>query len=336
MKKIILKESQVKLIIDSLIDETINEQNESGRVFWSMCSLDMVEEDNEFYIIDERNNNLIPMPKLSQIKGFVGRGGVIFNEDDYDTLYSLQLGERIQRYCRPRAERPGAPGVQYISVVVHDDVKYDRPMWVFLISTTTGAGDIINSENLQNLKEKIGTEIQVGQTRTKNFVFSIIPALQANPNKPRETPPTPPETKPIMLDLTSPFKFDSIEFVEGSDSQQKLDEFIKQINSVYKDKTIGPIQVRATSSIDGDPDQQLEKQGNITRREYDLRLSQRRADHIADILTKGTGIRFVGRGTGQTTEFNGVGWTSGNPTTPDQTAQNRRLIVTMPKITVPK
>ena len=136
--------------------------------------------------------------------------------------------------------------------------------------------------------------------------------------------------------MESPFLFDSVEFVPGSDSQERLDNFIREVNASYKDKNIGPIEVRATASIDGDPDKLLPKKGNISRREYDLRLSQRRADHIADILTKGTGIKFVGRGTGQTTEFNGIGWTKENPTTTDQTAPNRRLIVTMPKIIVPK
>ena len=88
------------------------------------------------------------------------------------------------------------------------------------------------------------------------------------------------------------------------------------------------------SSIDGDPSQEITGgyqpcAGNKTRQEYDKCLSFERAKKIADILNnnlKELGGVFKGVGIGETTKW-GPGWTKENPTIPQQTAPNRRYVL---------
>ena len=89
------------------------------------------------------------------------------------------------------------------------------------------------------------------------------------------------------------------------------------------------------SSIDGDPAQQITGEyqpcsGNGTRQEYDLCLSQERAKKIAEMLNQSLPElegAFKFKGMGETNQF-GPGWTKENPTIPEQTAPNRRYVLT--------
>ena len=68
-----------------------------------------------------------------------------------------------------------------------------------------------------------------------------------------------------------------------------------------------------------------------------MNLSQRRAQYIADRLRNETGIttlKFIPHGMGETNQF-GPAWSKQNPTTPDQTRPNRRLVIQFPEIEKP-
>lgn len=160
----------------------------------------------------------------------------------------------------------------------------------------------------------------------------------------------PPVFAPIELNNgnSEPFVFDTIDL--QPESEQAIDAFIENINSVkivhgqqIYDEYIrflsrNPIRVKAYSSRDNDPNERV--QGNFqpcrgfgdgTRGQYNLCLSQARADKIAQMLNERLPqLNFVGEGLGETTEF-GPGWTRQNPTTSDQTLPNRRFVVTLPE-----
>lgn len=136
--------------------------------------------------------------------------------------------------------------------------------------------------------------------------------------------------EPIELDIQSPFIFDKTELTD--EAKKSFEEFIEKIKQYYQGVSAN-VDVIASASIDGDPNQKL--QNGMTRKDYDLDLSQRRAKEIANKLTSEVGIstlRFIPKGIGQTTAY-GPGWTKESKTTPDQTAPNRRLIVKLPEIT---
>lgn len=149
------------------------------------------------------------------------------------------------------------------------------------------------------------------------------------------TPVEKPKEKTIKLNITSPFVFDSTELTDVA--KPVFENFIKDIIDNYSGVTAN-VEVITSSSVDGDPTEKLKN--GMTRGNYDMDLSQRRAQSIVDILNSRVGIptlKFIPRGIGQTTSY-GPGWTKENPTTPDQTAQNRRLIINLPNITkeIPK
>jgi outer membrane protein OmpA-like peptidoglycan-associated protein len=151
-------------------------------------------------------------------------------------------------------------------------------------------------------------------------------------------PPTPIETSeeiPINLDIARPFVFDSTELTD--EAKPIFEKFIKDVSEKYKGVTAN-VDVITSSSVDGDPSETLNS--GITRGQYDMNLSQRRAQAIADILNNRVGIstlKFIPRGIGQTTQF-GPGWTREKPTTPKETEPNRRLIINLPRLTkkIPK
>lgn len=151
-------------------------------------------------------------------------------------------------------------------------------------------------------------------------------------------PSTPIETSeeiPINLDIARPFVFDSTELTD--EAKPIFEKFIKDVSEKYKGVTAN-VDVITSSSVDGDPSETLNS--GITRGQYDMNLSQRRAQAIADILNNRVGIstlKFIPRGIGQTTQF-GPGWTREKPTTPEETEPNRRLIINLPRLTkkIPK
>lgn len=149
-----------------------------------------------------------------------------------------------------------------------------------------------------------------------------------------------------------PFVFDNITLTPESSSE--IEKFVNKINEVknvygekvYKDYVNflkkQPIEVLAYSSVDADPNEKVpgnykpcKGYGDKTRGQYNLCLSQARADKIANILNEKLPEigSFVGKGMGETTKF-GPGWTKEKPTNTDETLPNRRFMVSLPKYTI--
>ena len=148
---------------------------------------------------------------------------------------------------------------------------------------------------------------------------------------------------------TEPFVFDNISI--HPDSAGKIDEFVDQVknvqtrygNDVYQ-KYIqflksNPIIVNAYSSIDGDPSQKISGKvqackgyGDGTRGQYDLCLSQKRADVIANELNSKLPQlgNFKGVGMGETDKFD-VDKKWPKVTNSADTILNRRFEVVLPK-----
>ena len=333
MKKIIVTESQAKLIVTHLINEQSTGAEEKS---YKLCSLSLVEKGGLFYVFNPDINELEELPKLSEltatVRGNRRNGFTIGIQPDSDFEYAKALGEYVvESGCRSKAERPGS---QYVDIVVFDDIKYNQPIWAHLLYNNNRV-PLLNGDLLQLLPEKDGTIIQVGKTRTDSLAFGIIPAMDAKPieDEPKiEKTTTKPEEQTLSLDLMSPFKFDSVEF-SNQDAQTKFDQFVADVVKIYKGAKLGPIDVLASASIDADSNQKL-KNGSI-RKDYNLSLSQKRADHIANILTQKTGIQFVGKGIGETDQF-APGKKYPEVKNTEETAPNRRLIIKMPSITFKK
>lgn len=162
----------------------------------------------------------------------------------------------------------------------------------------------------------------------------------------------------MVLDVTlmnaksEPFIFDTITLTpESSNEIEKFVNKIKEVKSVYGEKKYNdyvtflkkqPIEVLAYSSKDADPNEKVQGNykpckgyGDKTRGQYNLCLSQARADEIAKILNEKLPEigAFVGKGMGETTNF-GPGWTKEKPTNTDETLPNRRFMVSLPKYTI--
>ena len=169
-----------------------------------------------------------------------------------------------------------------------------------------------------------------------------------------------PESKPIddIASITlnnegsEPFIYDKLDLTKESIKQiNKFVEEIKDINKTYGISTYNkyvdslkksPINVLAYASIDGESNAidhgtylDCRGYGNGTRGQYNLCLSQARADKIAKILNKALPEigNFVGIGKGETKNF-GPGWTKEKPTTNTETLPNRKFEVKLPTVTL--
>jgi len=145
-----------------------------------------------------------------------------------------------------------------------------------------------------------------------------------------------------------PFIFDTIQLQQ--ESIDSINMFVSQINEVKTNygediynKYINflkqnPVTVLAYSSIDGDPNQKVQGKygpcrgyGDGTRGQYNLCLSQGRADEIAKILNERLPEigNFVGKGMGETDKFApGKKWPNSKST--NETLKNRRFMVNLP------
>lgn len=162
------------------------------------------------------------------------------------------------------------------------------------------------------------------------------------------------ETVPIKFEAPGDdlFDFNSAD-LKGS-ANQYIDKLVNDIKLVYKthgSDVFGKflnflnsqnLQVKGYSSGDGDPAAIVPantKNGcpKSARQNYDLCLSQKRADAVANAITnKLTGLKLTAKGMGYGTEV--PNWTKESPTTPDKTAKNRKFILDIPtfNITVKK
>ena len=159
----------------------------------------------------------------------------------------------------------------------------------------------------------------------------------------------------IKIDVSDPFEFNSTTPKETAIIAIK--KFIEQINDLkikkpelYNKyikfiKSQGNVTVYAYASIDDNPNQTIKYTegeggnavtgcgGNKLRSEYNLCLSQKRADEIAGRLNNGLPDLkiFVGKGMGETEEFaKGKKWPDSSK---DETLPNRRFVVVLPEYT---
>jgi outer membrane protein OmpA-like peptidoglycan-associated protein len=140
------------------------------------------------------------------------------------------------------------------------------------------------------------------------------------------TPSKKPEFEEIKLDIQSPFEFDKTTLTP--DAEIEFKKFIEKVKSNYQGVS-GSVEVIASASIDGDEDQ---------KRDYNQKLSDNRANTIANRLKTETGIstlNFIPKGIGQTDQF-AKGMKYPEVKDVNQTAPNRRLIIKMPTLTKEK
>jgi hypothetical protein len=179
--------------------------------------------------------------------------------------------------------------------------------------------------------------------------------------KSKETPKTDntktPEPKIQSIDIDAkvedPFVFDTTTLT--TQAETSLTDFIAKIKNITNDyspeiyskylefiKTKKPIYVYSYASKDGNPDEKVQGKfsgckgyGDGTRGQYDLCLSQKRAQYIVERLEKELpdlkGV-FKGSGQGQTTKFNNIGWPTSKG--PDETMPNRRFEIVLPSFSL--
>lgn len=149
----------------------------------------------------------------------------------------------------------------------------------------------------------------------------------------------------VPFSFTEPFIFDTVDFTP--ETEQKFQEQVNILKD-YLDKISGykeflsknPINVIAYASRDNDPEAKVQGKyspcnpyGDGTRGQYNVCLSQARADKVVELLSSEfPDLKFTGRGMGETDKF-GPAWTKEKPTTPDETQPNRRFEVVIPKFT---
>lgn len=155
----------------------------------------------------------------------------------------------------------------------------------------------------------------------------------------------------IKLDLVDVFKFDTIDIKDLSGYQQVLGKFKVDLNagltklSGFKEFLESQnLVVKGFASRDNDPTEQV--QGNFsecrgygdgTRGQYNLCLSEKRAEKVAEDLqeifnTLGINVTIKSKGHGETSKF-GPAWSKENPTKPEDTQPNRRVTFNIPKYT---
>lgn len=147
----------------------------------------------------------------------------------------------------------------------------------------------------------------------------------------------------IKMPAGEPFNFDEVTLTKPG-GEEAVNTFISQVNSLmqkypkYKPflESQKEIPVYAYSSGDGDPDANVPAKNDCpssSRKDYDLCLSQKRADYIANMLNEGLGLT-VFKGYGKGYENNKVAnWTKLKPTKFKDTQPNRRFEVNLPQYT---
>ena len=190
--------------------------------------------------------------------------------------------------------------------------------------------------NIRKPKDRIAAEefIQADDNKfveaAKNYYIVKGSDIPIGSRVPMNVPIIPPEIlkkeTPIELNISNPFNYDDVTLTpEGQSEFNKFVENLKKYLKYYS----GNVEVITSSSIDADPK---------TKESYNLKLSQRRAESIINELKNKLGqttLNFVAKPIGQTEQFApGLKW----PEEKDQnkTAPNRRLIIKLPKISIPQ
>jgi outer membrane protein OmpA-like peptidoglycan-associated protein len=155
------------------------------------------------------------------------------------------------------------------------------------------------------------------------------PNEKGTPETPNETPKIDPIVLTFEKGLNDAFNFDQTTL--NDEGNKNLQDLINYTNENYQGVS-AKIPVICSASIDGDPNQKLKN--GMTRSQYNMDLSKRRADAIATILSNQINVdtfEFLPQGIGETDKFDpGKKW----PEVTDklQTAGNRKLIIQLPKL----
>lgn len=210
-----------------------------------------------------------------------------------------------------------------------------------------------NKGFLPNVESKLLYLFFNTEASSKNL--TIAPYNNVEEIKPNPTPTPEPEVFPISItfNLQDAFRFDLPELTNQGETSFNsfIDEYkkLKEKYSTVWDKYIKflkleskktPIYLKGYSSIDGDPNKIIadsatskktyppcRASGGRTRADYNLCLSQARAEEIVERIEEElpelTGI-FTPKGIGETTLFANVTYENGDRST---TAPNRRMVL---------
>jgi outer membrane protein OmpA-like peptidoglycan-associated protein len=208
-----------------------------------------------------------------------------------------------------------------------------------------------NNKNLKVVSSKQGNQIILDETavKTKNGYYWLYfdgqmfgdggydwdPSTPINIPK-NETPDDlgddPYENTIIQIfekGLNDAFNFDQTTL--NDEGNKNLQDLINYANENYLGVS-AKIPVICSASIDGDPNQKLKN--GMTRSQYNMDLSKRRADAIATILSNQINVdtfEFLPQGIGETDKFDpGKKWPE--VTDKNLTAGNRKLIIQLPKL----
>lgn len=339
MKKLILKESQLKRIVNLIISEQANGEaspsvgQKTSEDSWYLCGYDIIKIGSD-YFAETRNGESFKLPLASKIIGTIQDGDLAWDDD---VINGLEMGMSMKNTIACQRTMPmqyaGATtngnGGSWFLFIDDSMSRYKEPTPVYSIMTWNGSLRVVNPDTpLDRVKEKEGNEIQYNVSRSKSFVIEISPAMAGRKYIPTEEKPKPnkPEFENINLDIQSPFEFDKTTLTPEAEVEFK--KFIEKVKANYQGVS-GNVEVISSASIDADENQ---------KREYNQKLSDNRAATIANRLKTETGItslNFIPKGIGQTDQFaKGMKFPEVKDT--NKTAPNRRLIIKMPQITKQK
>lgn len=341
MKKLILKESQIRRVIDLIISEQVSDVSNSigkptpqdgeseSTESWDLCGYDIIKKGDGYYF-ETGKGELLKLPLASQLSGTIQDGEIVFSDEIEN---GIEIGQFMKKYgCRNTypmqyagASTNGYGGSWFVFI---DDLskQFKEPTPLYSIFTWNGSLKVGGeSFEMKTIKEKDGSQVIHRKTRTKNYYLELSPALAGRKNSYTVQQPTPtkqPEYEEIKLDIQSPFEFDKVTLTPEAETQFK--SFIEKIKANYQGVT-GNVEVICSASIDGDEN---------LKRDYNQKLSENRAVTIANRLKTETGIttlNFIPKGIGQTDQFaKGMKYPEVKDT--NKTAPNRRLIIKMPTL----
>lgn len=337
MKKIVLKESQVKNIIKSILAEQSTEPNpmvgqETGDETWQLCGYQITKSSGGYYCENSMGETK-KLPLLSNLTATVekqgGRSRLLFDDDVFN---GLEIGQDMKQEMICSNQRPmqyagastnGEGGSWFIFI---DDIssRYKEPTPIYSIFTWDGSLGTGNYPTLKVFRDKDGIEIKFQESRTQTYILEISPALAGSKTRANITPTKvkTPEFEEIKLDVQSPFEFDKVTLTP--DAEVEFKKFVEKVKTNYQGVS-GTVEVVSSASIDADEAQ---------KKDYNQKLSDNRATTIANRLKTETGITtltFVPKGIGQTDQFaRGMKYPEVKDTS--KTAPNRRLIIKMPTL----
>lgn len=337
MKKIVLKESQVKNIIKSILAEQSTEPNsmvgqEAGDETWQLCGYQITKSGGEFYCENSLGETK-KLPLLSNLTATVEKqGGTTRLLFDEEIINGLEIGQDMKQEMVCSNQRPmqyagastnGQGGSWFVFI---DDLssRYKEPTPIYSIFTWNGSLGTGNHPTLKVFRDKDGVEIKFQESRTQTFILEISPTLAGGKSRINNAPTSvkAPEFEEIKLDIQSPFEFDKVTLTPEAEAEFK--KFVERVKTNYQGVS-GTVEVLSSASIDADEAQ---------KKDYNQRLSDNRATTIANRLKTETGITtltFVPKGIGQTDQFaKGMKYPEVKDTA--KTAPNRRLIIKMPTL----